>query len=581
MGGSLENNATEPVHLSAGAAARRRAYKESAERVGLLLDGEDDWVAALATVVCELHHSFAYFHWTGFYRARRGGKGALAVGPYQGGHGCLRIPKGKGVCGACAETRRTQLVPDVHAFPGHIACSGSTQSELVVPVVAPDGTLLAVLDIDSDHPAAFTEVDQEELEILCETLASGPWAARETLELSGAAEALPPAPGLDARDAEGEEEEEEDEDDGPVSLASRLDLGDYRGADAAKAAAAASRRRSTPAKARGASGGGVSLAGLQQSLASAPAPRQAPPAPRQPQSHSEGFAQFMSEREDMQGPQMVDVGGGKQIEIGGGTSSAMSLFGSLKALAFELPGDGSNAIPATLIWLHDNGETVQTYGESLPAALAGLPFPLRVIIPTGPMRYCANLGQELPAWCDSGYARLYSELATDPAGFDINDLTVLAEIDDSCNRARRVYDESGEKHRVVVAGAGVGGGIAVHSVLTSFRERKPPVVGAVSVCGGAPFTGHIAKTHGGSTAPQVPLLLVMGERDMTAGPEYVVCGCETLQKAGFQSGVAVVPGGEHKVGAAGLGALRTALEAWLCAGAPTDPSMMLEDAGSM
>ncbi|MBC8067906.1 MAG: GAF domain-containing protein [Deltaproteobacteria bacterium] len=133
-----------------------------------LLAGEDDWVSAMATVACELHHAFAYFHWTGFYRviAPR----LLAVGPYQGGHGCLRIPFERGVCGAAARTRETQLVPDVLAVADHIACSSSTRSELVVPVLASSGEVIAVLDIDSDVPAAFTDADRRALESLCAEL---------------------------------------------------------------------------------------------------------------------------------------------------------------------------------------------------------------------------------------------------------------------------------------------------------------------------------------------------------------------------------------------------------------------------
>ena len=97
-------------------------------------------------------------------------KDLLVVGPYQGGHGCLRISFDRGVCGAAARTKATQLVPDVEAFPGHIACSSSTRSEIVVPVVTPDGYVLAVLDVDSDLPAAFTAIDQAPLEALCEDL---------------------------------------------------------------------------------------------------------------------------------------------------------------------------------------------------------------------------------------------------------------------------------------------------------------------------------------------------------------------------------------------------------------------------
>ena len=146
-------------------AERTIRYADVAERVRLLLDGETDWVAAMATVACELHHAFPYFHWTGFYR--RTAPGMLTVGPYQGGHGCLRIPYARGVCGAAARTKQTQLVPDVDRFPGHIACASSTRSEIVVPVLTPGGDVLAVLDVDSDLPAAFTETDRAHLEALC------------------------------------------------------------------------------------------------------------------------------------------------------------------------------------------------------------------------------------------------------------------------------------------------------------------------------------------------------------------------------------------------------------------------------
>jgi GAF domain-containing protein len=133
-----------------------------------LLEGETDWIAAMATVACELHHAFEAYDWTGFYRVVA--PTTLKIGPYQGGHGCLVIDFARGVCGAAARTKATQLVPDVHAFPDHIACSSSTLSEIVVPVLTPDGRLLAVLDVDSDAPAAFDAVDQRELEALCAEL---------------------------------------------------------------------------------------------------------------------------------------------------------------------------------------------------------------------------------------------------------------------------------------------------------------------------------------------------------------------------------------------------------------------------
>ena len=149
-------------------AGRAAHYDDVLARIDAILDGEDDWVAAMATVACELHHAFEHYHWTGFYRHSHPGE--LVIGPYQGGHGCLRIAFERGVCGAAARTRTTQLVPDVHAFPGHIACSTSTRSEIVVPVLRPDGQVLAVLDVDSDWPDAFDATDQAALERLCAAL---------------------------------------------------------------------------------------------------------------------------------------------------------------------------------------------------------------------------------------------------------------------------------------------------------------------------------------------------------------------------------------------------------------------------
>ncbi len=144
---------------------KQDAYKEVFQRIKALLEGQIDWISAMATIACELHHAFDYYHWTGFYRAVS--NELLLVGPYQGGHGCLEISFDRGVCGAAAHTRQTQLVPDVHAFPGHIACSSSTLSEIVVPVLTPEDRLLAVLDVDSDNHDAFDEIDQQALEELC------------------------------------------------------------------------------------------------------------------------------------------------------------------------------------------------------------------------------------------------------------------------------------------------------------------------------------------------------------------------------------------------------------------------------
>jgi L-methionine (R)-S-oxide reductase len=136
-------------------------YATFAQTLQSLTEGEDDAVALMATVACEVHHSDPRFDWTGFYRVT--GPQMLKIGPYQGGHGCLQIPFSRGVCGAAARTGQVQLVADVDAFPGHIACASSTQSELVIPVFTGAGELLAVFDIDSDQADAFTQQDAQEL----------------------------------------------------------------------------------------------------------------------------------------------------------------------------------------------------------------------------------------------------------------------------------------------------------------------------------------------------------------------------------------------------------------------------------
>lgn len=166
----------DPLPHPATSAEREARYDEVLTSIGGLLDGETDPTLMMATVACELHHAFAAYDWTGFYRVTAPER--LTVGPYQGGHGCLHIPFDQGVCGAAARLRRTQLVPDVHAFAGHIACSSTTQSEIVVPILGPDGSVVAVLDVDSNAPAAFDEVDQRWLETLCATLGAAfpaPW----------------------------------------------------------------------------------------------------------------------------------------------------------------------------------------------------------------------------------------------------------------------------------------------------------------------------------------------------------------------------------------------------------------------
>lgn len=139
----------------------RVAYSDLAKTIDALTAGETDEVALMATVACEVHHADDRFDWTGFYRVVE--PETLKIGPYQGGHGCLVIPFARGVCGAAARTHEVQLVPDVEAFEGHIACSSSTRSEIVLPVFNGAGDLIGVFDIDSNQPDAFTEEDAVEL----------------------------------------------------------------------------------------------------------------------------------------------------------------------------------------------------------------------------------------------------------------------------------------------------------------------------------------------------------------------------------------------------------------------------------
>ena len=139
----------------------RVTYSELAKTIEALTAGETDEVALMATVACEVHHADDRFDWTGFYRVVE--PEVLKIGPYQGGHGCLVIPFARGVCGAAARTQQIQLGPDVEAFEGHIACSSTTRSEIVLPVFNGSGDLIGVFDIDSNQPDAFTEEDAAEL----------------------------------------------------------------------------------------------------------------------------------------------------------------------------------------------------------------------------------------------------------------------------------------------------------------------------------------------------------------------------------------------------------------------------------
>jgi L-methionine (R)-S-oxide reductase len=147
------------------------AYRELVSEVSGVVAGETSRTARYATTVSLLKAAFGErFFWCGFYEVDSGKSRELVVGPYQGTLGCLRIPFAKGVCGACATTRETIIVPDVHAFPGHIACDSRSNSEIVVPVFDKAGELVAVLDVDSVDFASFDEIDARGLEAVCKAM---------------------------------------------------------------------------------------------------------------------------------------------------------------------------------------------------------------------------------------------------------------------------------------------------------------------------------------------------------------------------------------------------------------------------
>ena len=141
-------------------------YLEVQEEILAVLDGEPNVTARMATVASMLADAFEVFFWTGFYVVDPNKNEELVVGPYQGTLGCLRIAFERGVCGTAASTRQTQIVEDVHAFPGHIACDSRSASEIVVPVLNASGELIAVFDVDATEAAAFDTVDAEAIERL-------------------------------------------------------------------------------------------------------------------------------------------------------------------------------------------------------------------------------------------------------------------------------------------------------------------------------------------------------------------------------------------------------------------------------
>ena len=142
---------------------KEEKYRLLTEQIKALIEGETDGVAVMANVCAAIHETMGFF-WTGFYRVVGN---ELVLGPFQGPVACMHIPFGKGVCGSAWQRKETIVVPDVEQFPGHIACSSLSRSEIVVPVFTQAGKVVAVLDIDSKELATFDETDRHYLEAIC------------------------------------------------------------------------------------------------------------------------------------------------------------------------------------------------------------------------------------------------------------------------------------------------------------------------------------------------------------------------------------------------------------------------------
>lgn len=147
-------------HLEIAEGTKEEKYALLHKQIKAVVEGESDAIANMANVAAMIHATFGFW-WTGFYRVI---DGILVLGPFQGPLACSRIPYGRGVCGTAWKEAETLVVPDVELFPGHIACSSASRSEIVVPLFNGDGTVKAVLDIDSEHLATFDECDKMWLE---------------------------------------------------------------------------------------------------------------------------------------------------------------------------------------------------------------------------------------------------------------------------------------------------------------------------------------------------------------------------------------------------------------------------------
>lgn len=145
---------------------KEEQYKLLVSQIASLIDGEGDMIAVMSNVAAAIYQTMGFW-WTGFYRVIGD---ELVLGPFQGPVACMHIPYGKGVCGTAWQRAETVIVPDVEQFPGHIACSSESRSEIVVPVFGNDGKVMAVLDIDSERLATFDDTDRKYLEEICQRI---------------------------------------------------------------------------------------------------------------------------------------------------------------------------------------------------------------------------------------------------------------------------------------------------------------------------------------------------------------------------------------------------------------------------
>ena len=145
---------------------KEEKYKLLTSQIASLIEGEKDVIAVMSNVAAAIHQTMGFW-WTGFYRVI---DNELVLGPFQGPVACMHIPYGKGVCGTAWQRAETIIVPDVEQFPGHIACSSESKSEIVVPVFGREGKVMAVFDIDSEHLATFDDIDRKYLEEICQLI---------------------------------------------------------------------------------------------------------------------------------------------------------------------------------------------------------------------------------------------------------------------------------------------------------------------------------------------------------------------------------------------------------------------------